>query len=176
MVFRKTEDARNIRNLLVRNGFAVAAVCTAGAQALAQADGLSDGIVVCGCQLPDMIYGELRESLPETFEMVLLAGKASLPSCREEGVLSLAMPLKTQDLVNTVAMLDRTLAMRRRRRRQQPKKRSEEEEKILKQAKALLMERNHMSEEEAHRYLQKCSMDSGNSICETAKMVMTVYR
>ena len=26
-----------------------------------------------------------------------------------------------------------------------------------------------MSEEEAHRYMQKCSMDSGNNMVETAK-------
>lgn len=28
-----------------------------------------------------------------------------------------------------------------------------------------------MSEEEAHRYMQKCSMDSGNNMVETAKMI-----
>ena len=31
-----------------------------------------------------------------------------------------------------------------------------------------------MTEEEAHRYLQKCSMDSGNNMLETAQMVLTI--
>lgn len=31
-----------------------------------------------------------------------------------------------------------------------------------------------MSEEEAHRYLQKNSMDSGNSMVETAQMVLSI--
>ena len=48
VVFPKIEDAKNIRNLLVRYGFSVSAVCTTGAQAISTADGLDDGIVVCG--------------------------------------------------------------------------------------------------------------------------------
>ena len=36
------------------------------------------------------------------------------------------------------------------------------------------MERNHMSEEEAHRYLQKSSMESGTNIVETAEMVLSM--
>ena len=39
---------------------------------------------------------------------------------------------------------------------------------------AVLMERNNMSEEEAHRYLQKCSMESGTNMVETAHMVLTI--
>ena len=40
--------------------------------------------------------------------------------------------------------------------------------------KKLLMERNQMSEEEAHRYIQKSSMDTGTSIVETAQMVLSL--
>ena len=36
------------------------------------------------------------------------------------------------------------------------------------------MERNHMTEEEAHRYLQKTSMDSGTNLVETAQMLLTL--
>ena len=45
---------------------------------------------------------------------------------------------------------------------------------IINQAKALLMERNNMTEEEAHRYIQKCSMDSGTNMLETAQMVISL--
>lgn len=62
----------------------------------------------------------------------------------------------------------------RKKRRQQPKQRSEEERMIVAQAKNLLMERNNMTEEEAHRYIQKCSMDSGTNLIETAQMVMSL--
>ena len=31
-----------------------------------------------------------------------------------------------------------------------------------------------MTEADAHRYLQKCSMDSGTNLVETAQMVLTL--
>ena len=34
------------------------------------------------------------------------------------------------------------------------------------------MERNHLSEEEAFRYIQKSSMDSGTNMVETAQMIL----
>ena len=45
----------------------------------------------------------------------------------------------------------------------------------MKQAKDMLMERNNMSEEEAHKYLQKSSMNSGTSLVETAQMVLAIF-
>ena len=38
----------------------------------------------------------------------------------------------------------------------------------------LLMERNHLTEEEAHRYIQKSSMDNGTNMVETAQMILTL--
>ena len=45
---------------------------------------------------------------------------------------------------------------------------------IRDRAKTLLMERNNMTESEAHRYIQKCSMDSGTNLVETAQMVISL--
>ena len=36
------------------------------------------------------------------------------------------------------------------------------------------MSRNHMDENEAHRYLQKCSMENGSNLVETAQMVISL--
>ena len=36
----------------------------------------------------------------------------------------------------------------------------------------MLMNRNNMTEEEAHRYLQKTSMDNATGMVETARMVL----
>lgn len=39
----------------------------------------------------------------------------------------------------------------------------------------MLMEKNNMTEQEAFRYIQKCSMDSGNTMVESATMVMSIF-
>ena len=63
---------------------------------------------------------------------------------------------------------------RRRKRKKERPQRDPKQQKLIKDAKELLMARNNMTEEEAHRYLQKCSMDSGNNIVETAEMVLSI--
>ena len=67
VVFPKSDDAKSIRNLLVRNGYDVAAVCTSGAQALSAADRIGSGVVVCGYKYPDMLYEELYENVMPSF-------------------------------------------------------------------------------------------------------------
>ena len=59
VAFPKIEDARKIRNVLVRSGFTVTAACTTGAAVMAAAEDYTDGIVVCGYKLVDMLYSEL---------------------------------------------------------------------------------------------------------------------
>ena len=51
-------------------------------------------------------------------------------------------------------------------------RRTAEEQKTIEPAKALLMERNQMTEMDAHKYIQKLSMDSGNNLVETAEMIL----
>ena len=172
----KLEDAKRIKNMLVRSGFRVTGVCTAGAQVISLTDGLNDGIVICSYKLTDMVYSVLREGLPEGFEMLLMASDRLLSQCGGEGIVCLTMPLKLNDLVNTVEMMTAKLERRRRKARQKPKVRSAEEEEAIREAKALLMVRNHLTEEEAHKYLQKCSMDSGTNLAETAYMVLSMMK
>lgn len=176
VVLPKLEDAKGIKNILVRSGFRVTGVCTTGAQAISQADELNDGIVICSYKLMDMVYSELHELLPSGFEMLLMASNHLLSECKGSGIVCLSMPLKVNDLVSTVGMLAEGLERRRRKARLKPRTRSAEEEAAIREAKELLMGRNHLTEEEAHRYLQKCSMDSGTNMVETALMVLSMMK
>ena len=132
VAFSKQEDAKNIKNILMRNGFQVVAVCTSGAQVLTSLEDLNSGITY------------------------------------------LSMPLKVQALVRTLEDMCQSQLRRRKKLRQQPAERSREETQMIQEVKNLLMERNDMTEKEAHRYLQKCSMDSGTNLVETAQMVLSL--
>ena len=172
VVFPKLEDAKNLKNLLVRNGYDVAAVCTTGAQAVHCADGLVNGILLSAYKLPDMMYSELKEYLPPGFDMLLLASRNHLSECAD--VVTLPMPFAVRDLLNTMDMISQAVMRRKKKMRHQPVQRNNDERKIINEAKAVLMERNNLTEEEAHRYIQKCSMDSGNNMVETAQMLLTM--
>lgn len=174
VVFPKRETSANIRNILVRDGIDVSGICTTGAQALQFADNFDDGIIICGYKMQDMLYSELREWLPESFEMLLVASQDKWSQGLVKGVIGLPMPVKVYDLLNTVEMMMQTMQRRRRKRREAAKNRNVEQKALIDQAKAVLMERNKMTEEEAHRYLQKSSMDSGTNMLETAQMILTI--
>lgn len=171
VLFPKIEDAKNIRAVLVKSGYEVNAICTSGAQALSQAYQLGGGIVVCGSRFPDMMYGEVRENLPAGFDMLLIAGPTVLSEVVNREIVCLPMPIRKSDLLNTLEMMVAAQFRRQKKRTKKGPERSLREKKLIEDAKKVLMDRNHMTEEEAHRYLQKCSMESGTNILETAQMV-----
>lgn len=174
VAFPKAENGKNIKNILVRNGFQVFGVCTSGAQVVKEANDLQDGVVVCAYRLSDMMYWELKSYLPSGFEMVMISSKAQWAENGDSGVVSLSLPLKVHELVSTMEMVSYTVERMRKKRKSMPKKRSSEEQTLIDQAKAILMNRNNMTEEEAHRYLQKTSMDNGTSFADTAQMILSM--
>lgn len=174
VAFSRPEDAKSIKNILMRNGFQVAAVCTSGAQAINCMDGLSGGVIVSGYRFEDMLYQELKDCLPVGFEMLLVASPARFSGGMPGDMVCLPMPLKVHDLVNTLEMMTQAQIRRKKRERLRKRERDDEERQMINQAKTLLMERNNMTEMEAHRYIQKCSMDSGTNMVETAQMVMSL--
>lgn len=179
IVFPKKDNALMIRNLLVKNGYNVLAVCTSGTQALSACDGLDGAVVITGYKLTDMMYYQIKENLDDRFEVLLIASMNRLAECDENGIMALPFPLKTREFLNTVDVILQNIAKKRNNRRTEAKLkgRSKEDTEIINHAKELLMSINKFSENEAHRYIQKTSMDSGNSMVETAKMILTImYR
>ena len=174
VAFGKRENVANIRNVLVRSGMEVSAACLTGTKVLQYTDTWNEGIIICGYALQDMQYTELREYLPESFQMLLVASPAKWADGLPDGVVGLPMPIKVYDLINTVDMMIQTMERQRRKRRGKARERSTGEKQVIEEAKALLMERNNMTEEEAHRYLQKSSMESGTNMSETAQMILTI--
>ena len=156
----KIDDAKKIRTILNRHGFSVAAVCSTASTALASMSELDGGILICGYKLTDRYYRDVLEDIPSYFEMLLLASGRVIAEA-PTSVLTVEMPMKVSDLVNTVDMM-----------LSQIERRLKKEQNYISNAKFLLMERNHLSEEDAYRYIQKCSMDSGTNMVETAQMVL----
>ena len=176
VAFSRPEDGKSIKGILVRSGYDVAAVCMSGSQALSAAEDLGGGILVCGYRFEDMMYDELRQCLSASFEMLVLASPSRWNGVQTQGVVCLPMPLKVHNLLSTLDMMVQAQQRIRRKLRSRPKERSKEEQDLINEAKALLMERNNMTESEAHRYIQKCSMDSGTSLTETAEMVISMTK
>ena len=173
VVMPKAQDADSIRRILLKNGYANVFACSSGAKAVNLMHEFDDGIVVSGYRMVDMMYSDVRADMPVGFQMLLLASKEALSARQEREIVCLSMPLKVHELLDTLQMMARGV-LRRRKKAGGAMGRSEEERQLIREAKELLMTRNHMTEEEAHRYIQKCSMDSGTNLVETAQMVLAM--
>ena len=127
VVLPKPEDGKSIRNLLSRHGYDVTAVCTQGSQVLNYIDMMNDGIIISGYKFSDMYYFDLKNSLPEGFDMLLLASQRVCSECGDRDIVCVSMPLKVHDLMNTLEMMCMNQTRRRKKLRAKPKQRSEAE-------------------------------------------------
>ena len=105
VVFPKLDDGNKIKAVLVKNGINVDYVCTSGAQALEYVNKLNEGIVVCSYRFTDMYYTQLKEDLPDGFEMLLVASKGHWLDGEDTHIIKIGTPLKIFDLLNTVHMM-----------------------------------------------------------------------
>ena len=176
VVLPKLEEAKTIKSVLVRNGFQVTGICTTGAQAIQQTNGLAEGLIISGYKLKDMLYSELQECMPSGFEHLLLASQKVITEDFEKNMVCLSLPLRINDLINTVSMMTEGIERRKRKKQEIIRERSAQENVLIAEAKKVLMIRNHMTEEEAHKYLQKSSMDTGVGLSETAQMVLVMKK
>lgn len=146
-------------------------VCQNAAEVLRIAHDRDSGVVVCTKNLKDMSHVELADYLPKEFGMIVITKDAGLETYSENTV-KLLMPFKTRELVSTIEMMTDGGLRRIKKKDKGPVKRSESEKRIVEEAKALLMERNGMTEPEAFRYIQKSSMDQGRTMAESAQMII----
>jgi response regulator NasT len=56
-----------------------------------------------------------------------------------------------------------------------PPRRTEKDTADINKAKELLMSRNGMTEQEAHRFIQRKSMDTGAKAVETARLIIESF-
>lgn len=176
IAFPKKETAQNVKKILSQSGYSVQAVCTTGAQALESVNNLENGILICGSRFVDMMYMEIHDYLPPEFQMLLIASPTSVQEREVKNLVCLVLPMKVHELLQTIEMMEGEIHRRHKRMRRVPRQRSEEDRQVIEKAKALLMERNHFSEEEAHRYIQKRSMENGTGLVEISQMILSLMQ
>ena len=178
--FYKHSDIELIRNLLSRSGNRAAYSCMSGAAALSACDKLQSGLIICGYRLSDMLCTELFEDMPKGFDMLLLSSPAARGDLMPgERFHVIDMPIRASEFTDRLWRLEAEIEKERQLRRRQRLKgrsgRSEEDNRLIDGAKRLIMDKKGISEEEAHRFLQRSAMSSGSSLKETAEKIFITY-
>ena len=165
--FSKDETAQKMVRMLSGSGFTAAANCHSKAEIIRIANELPARPVIMGFKLADATVNEVYEDLPHDTPLISLIRADQQPLISYDEIFVMPLPINHAQLLSGLDVL-----MGGIRRRKKPK-RSDDEKKIIELAKQVLIEKHMMSEEQAHRFIQKRSMDTGSKFADTAKFILS---
>lgn len=167
VAFEKEKNALYVRELIESSGLACVQLCRSGMEVRRLVGWESVCAVVCGYKLSDGSAEALFEDLPPGTAMLMIAPQPQLDLCATEGIFKLGAPIRREELLSAVGML-----IQLSRPPEGMAARQGERDETVRRAKAVLMARRGMNEEEAHRFLQKQSMDMGCRLSEVSRLVL----
>jgi response regulator NasT len=144
-----------------------------GKDVLGHISRMDGGIIISGLKLKDMHYSALSEQLPEGFFMLLTASQKWEEFITQDNVSFYPLPIRVMEYTDEIEnLIDRYRQWKKKRKK--GKTRTPEERAIIDRAKDLLIEIDSMSELQAHKYIQKTSMESGTNVIEVCEMIITL--
>jgi len=185
-----------VKRILLSAGIQSAAEATSRIQLLQVASQLDGGgVVILPGSLSGLPAATLVNELPEDYDLLVLLAINEVWDSGRPGVFALRTPIRPIELLDSVRMLleTRQLAVSSTHKKpapihvakpgpvpvahpsvsdKRPAARPESDRRVIEQAKQILIVRNNMSEEQAHRFLQKRSMDTGNPMVVVARQVL----
>jgi len=173
VAFQSQENCTKIKDVLARAGLLVEDTCHAGSQVINMVNKLDDVLLICGNKLVDMSSIGLLELLPEETDVLMLLPPSQIESSWREGVFTLPLPVNKNDLLNTINMIFETKRESVFKKKIIKNERSAEGKEIVERAKLLLIEKHNMTENQAHRFIQKRSMDSASTMVDTALIILS---
>ena len=167
--FENPKFGRQVDELLEGAGVAQVIPCSSGDQVRRLLQRQGAGCVICGPHLTDGPSEWLCGDLPPSCLMLMVGPQHQLDLCGSPDVFKLPTPLRREETLLTVRLL---LQFSRRMERALRASRAASDQREIDRAKRALMECRGLTEEEAHRRLQKRSMDEGLRLVQTARRVL----
>ena len=162
------KSAEHIKSILQRDLLFVSEIYQSGAEVLSYASIRPDAVVVCGRLSVGLPAVSLAETLPPGFDVVHLVSSSDAYQGFVSNMVELTMPLDRVEFVSVV----RTLTQLSSDITSRKKTRSVEENDLLTLAKQRLCENYGISEREAHRKIQKMSMEQGVRLMDVARKIL----
>jgi response regulator NasT len=171
VAFENDNNRRRVCELLESGGMIVGGSFRSGADVIRAVGRISGCIVVCGYKFPDMTAVDLAHNVGNRAMVLVIASQQLLNMIEDERIFKLATPFSRSDLLSSVKIL---MQMEGKVFKGPPRRTGKEAAEIAR-AKELLMMRNGMTENEAHRFIQRRSMDTGRKAVETARLIIQSY-
>lgn len=173
--------AAHLSEILPKDAYTVLSVCPTAGQIRRLVSERRVDLVVINAPLKDEFGTQLAQDLAERNLGVLLLSPADVfdqVCCRVEasGVITLAKPTSRQNLYMALRAVTALRAkLLQMEQKAQALQRKVEDVRTVNHAKWLLMENDHMSEQDAHRYIEKQSMDMRLTRREVAESIIRSF-
>lgn len=146
VAFESDSLCRKFRDLLEGSGSAACLICHSGSQVRRAAAAQPIYCVVCGTRLSDGPAEWLCGDLPPFCSLLMVGPAHQLALCSDPDIFKLPTPIRREEALSTVSLL---LQFGHRMERYTRHRRSPLEQDLIARAKALLMERDGLTEEQA---------------------------
>ncbi len=154
-----------LSRLLASSGFDVFRLCASGSKLRRAINECGDAAVIIAGRLKDCTADELVWDFRRRVHILLIARPEVLETCESDEVFRLELPVSARDVVWAAERLTLTHMA-------QLPKRSADDKSTVEKAKLLVMQRCRLGEDEAHRLMQRYSMDHGIKMTDLAAMIL----
>jgi len=164
--------------ILHRGGYTIEYSCKTAGDVVRVADFCTSPVVLSGFQFTDMTAEDLMETLDGRLAMVTVVLPHQLDLVERQDMQIVPYPVSPMDLLSAIEQAARDAAVAATSERSgsagkiRPTERPAEEKLLILKAKNILMEAHLITESQAHRFLQKSSMDRGLKLIDSARMVI----
>lgn len=169
LAFSRDDTAEKIRQMLDGSEYNVAAVCHSQAEILRIIADMDEVLIIMGYKLADAVVDDVAENLSEGQKLMSIMKPERREMITNDDIFIVPLPVNRQELISAIEVLWGAIERRKRRTKRTPA-----EDKIIEQAKLYLMEHYHMTEAQAHRFIQKRSMDTGAKFIDTARQILSI--
>ncbi len=173
VAFDNAEARGKVAGMLEKADVQVRYQCGTGGEAAGAVKTMGGGVVICGYRLRDMSADDLADELEGLAYLLVMATPPQLELLGSGTAFRMPLPVTPGEFRGSVNIL---LQMDEIRSRRNIPRRSEADEAVITEAKVLLMQRNFMTESEAHRYLQHKSMESAMKMADMARKILNHYK
>lgn len=158
-----------LHRLLASSGYTVFRACASGGELRRVLNACEDGVVILAGSVPDCRPDDVIADFPEGFQFLMVARPEALASCESPQLFKMAYPCAGSAVLGAIEMLSQLHA------RQLPK-RSGTDKALVERAKALLMQRDGLTESQAHRRMQQYAMTRGVKMTDYANQLLRKER
>jgi len=165
-----SESSRTkLSGMLASSGFRVYRQCGTASELRRTLSECEDCVLVMLGLLPDCKPDDLVWDYGDRVRILLIARPSVLEDCESREIFRLPLPSSGQQILGALEMLTQLHRMSLPRR-------SGASRDVVEQAKSLLMEREGLSEPEAHRTLQRYAMNHGMKMADFAARILEAHR